>query len=1799
MVTTTINPIQFASQVNTHFLDYQLTAFPLTDPDLAEQARAMLRGILGRSPLIQGPYISLSKPFRQGRDLRELAKAGIVHPALPGLAPYPTLFAHQDETLQQGNAGQHCLIATGTGSGKTEAFLYPLLDHCLRLRDEGAPEGVAAVLVYPMNALAIDQLGRLRRMLVGSGISFGMYVGTTAADEGDLQSVVRLTSGEGRVAYENLAKKYKEHERIIISPSEERLTEREMAANPPRLLLTNVNQLELLLTRGKDLGMFLNAPLKFLVFDEAHTYSGAVGAEVSCLIRRLRAFCGKDADDVICIGTSATVTDLNDEGGEQAAIQFAHRFFGIDPSRVALVREQYETTTFPLERHVPTVPADTADLLDQTLQALEHGDEPMLRAVVELLTGSPLAEELPWSEALYEHLKCNEYVYALSQLVDQPLYLPAAVQRINMLLGRDGPTFVVDDQAKGELLCYLALGAAAEQNDIPLMRPKVHYFIKGLEGAVLTFVRQGQADAFRAELHLSLTSAMQKEAVEPAACPPVLVCKNCGQHYLEGYYRNFSLADGKLNGSDLEGDNAIWEVADETSGGRVLFTNRFTSEIDADDELATQRLDKKRRQLYFCHSCGTLHAHQGSCQQAQCKRQGPLVLVWAIQLNERGKMAVCPSCGQRSNNIGERVTEPIKPLRAVTVADVHILAQNMINSLPAPQQKLIVFTDNRQDAAFQAGWMQDHARRYRLRHLMYDFLRHRDHPCSITDMREHLLSRFRQDRNLARVLAPEVFSGRADEAFGHEIDKQLSYYLHILLVREWSTGFKQRDSLETWGKARVIYAGVEPQHPWIEAWAERLKLSSEELAAGIASLLDTYRRNRLLHDRGAPIFSRYWREGDDEVQRGFLPFFDFPPKGMKESREASDRDIYVNQFRSHKGQTLTQNYVHKWNLQPTEFEKFLDALWPFLTDALKVLEPVTLIGARGKALPGATGVYQVAAAQCGLVAQHERYRCIVCQRIHTRIGPQGACTAMHCKGTLVREEPPVDDYNITMLDLPFSMLTAQEHSAQVPPKERETIEDEFKKPDGKYNCLIATPTLEMGVDIGALDMVLMRNAPPKPSNYWQRAGRAGRRHRMAVIYTYCRRSKHDGYFFEDPSRMLSGRIETPRFNLHNEVMLRKHVHAAILSELLRLTRQSDAEDGLSSFHLEELQHAREQAFPDYVVTYLFDEGLTYRQRPYDIRSLNTIISEHQHHFLKVVQEIFAHYWPEADRYVVSSAALERYIQETPTRLQEVVDRLHGRLLWAVRVQERLLSAQQRGLLEPEEDRMLARCKRYLQQLAKKEMSTYTLTVLAVEGFLPGYGTYESGIKAFASRTFLAATGKRDFELSRIPSMALREFVPGNLIYANGGRFKIALYHFPIGDRQVEMERYQVDAERERISEVSITAGTTQYNGGSQAAMLSGLPISDADISYLSRISDEEQNRFQMPVAVLGYLKRNHRGGQVYTISGKEVQHRYGQHVRLVNVGPADRVKRGDLGYPICSVCGAVRSPYASESELTHFKQVHQERCGKEPEPLAVTTDGRVDGILFQGLPDRAAAVNLGEALRIGATQLLEMETQDLQLLPLPQSDDSYHLFLYDPMPGGSGLLSQLFEQWESILAAATQSLSTCENNCQRSCYNCMRTYRNIFYHDLLDRHEAVKLFANYQSIPKQERELMPVEEAMASTSAGKPTNRGEKALAELLVQAGLPEFEHQRRIELGKPFGATVPDLFYEDPVNGVLLAVYLDGLSKDIHGNMGRHQMDRMIRERLEEEGVDVIEIASSDLDDPEAMKRHLKRISIKLRKR
>jgi superfamily II DNA/RNA helicase len=107
----------------------------------------------------------------------------------------------------------------------------------------------------------------------------------------------------------------------------------------------------------------------------------------------------------------------------------------------------------------------------------------------------------------------------------------------------------------------------------------------------------------------------------------------------------------------------------------------------------------------------------------------------------------------------------------------------------------------------------------------------------------------------------------------------------------------------------------------------------------------------------------------------------------------------------------------------------------------------------------------------------------------------------------------------------------------VPHDERERLENLFKGDSDAVNTFVCTPTLELGVDIGQLDAVLMRNVPPLPANYWQRAGRAGRRHRMAVDVTYCRTISHDRAYFAEPLKLLGGRVDPPAFNLRNELMV--------------------------------------------------------------------------------------------------------------------------------------------------------------------------------------------------------------------------------------------------------------------------------------------------------------------------------------------------------------------------------------------------------------------------------------------------------------------------------------------------------------------------------------------------------------------------------------------------------------------------------------------------------------------------------------
>ena len=1767
----TLNPIAFADEVNTQFLRYQLTAFPLADPDLAVQAHTMLGGMGTEAQLVKGPYVSLARSYAEGALLDDLVKAGALHPAVAGIAEHPKMFAHQQQVFDAVKAGWHCLVSTGTGSGKTEAFLYPILDHCFRLRDAGVPPGVTALLVYPMNALATDQLERLRRLLAGTGITFGMYVGSTPANDAELGSIQRLAPGED---FDAAAKRLARHPDVVLVPPEERVTEQEMQQEPPRILLTNINQLEYLLTSGRDHGLFENAPLRFIVFDEAHTYTGARGAEVALLIRRLRAFCNKTSDKVICIGTSATIADP--KTGSRAAARFAQRFFGVDPDKVSLVSEVYETETWPDVRfRPPSLGEHAPELLEMALDAVDgEGDAERIFNLLDALSMTVDDRSVPWQAALHHALRTNDLVRLVFEVLARPMSLADATREVWRRLGRSPPNEA--DQA--ELLLYLALGAAAERDGSPLLRPQLHFFTRGLAGAAAIFDDNGTP-----QLYFSRARAAEDHSdLQLSAIFRVVSCRNCGQHFFDGWMGQIDSTVQGLNGGEADDGIVYWPRTAEGDGALFTITDRFVAELD-DEARISDRLDERREEAFLCRFCGTIHDRPDDrCHNPQCMRDSPLVPV--IKLRRNDEITTCPCCLAHGSRVGGRQYSALRPFAAIQVADVHILAQDMINAESSDNHRVIIFADNRQEAAFQAAWMADHARRYRLRHMIFRLIEDKETPTSIGDLVEGLNRQLRQNQGFARTLAPEVFASSVEEKYSSRIEQQMKKYLRIQILRELTTSYAQRDSLETWGKLRVAYYGIRPEDPVMQEIAGRFGLSPENLATGVEALLDSYRRASYLYDEQEPIFSHYWSIGMEEIQRGFLPMIDHPPRGLKLRRGEGDSSNFVTGVVSVRGRTTATNFITKWGVEPSDVVPLIEALWEAMIGPWRILKPVRLENDKGKPLNNAAGVFQVDTARIGLAPQHVRYRCSVCNRVHTRPTPRGACSKMNCPGRLTEEAPDVEDYNVGLLRRDFTMVMAREHTAQVPTDTRQIIEREFKRDGGSVNCLVATPTLELGIDIGSLDMVLLRNVPPLPANYWQRAGRAGRRHRMAVIYTYCNKRPHDEYFFEDPMRLLGGPIYPPRLNLKNPVMIEKHVHATIISVLTRIAlREPQSEDGPGP-----VRTALAACLPNHISAYLYGEDRIPFPEPRSVAALDAAIAAHRDEIEREVAMVFADYWPDADRGEISREILGGYIDNTGVRLQEQIAVIYFRLMWAVTTRNAILEKEKQVVTLEESDRQLKRrCDDFIHDLAKPDLENYTLNVLARNGYLPGYAMYQGSISGFASNSYTPGWRRLSFELARPATLALREFVSGNMIYANGGKYRTTRYHLPLRDdrKGIAPDPYRVNLTTSQVLEGDVTPDG--YADDGLVAIL-GIPICDADLGFLSHVSDLEASRFRLPVSTMGLLRPEHRGIDIYSVGEAELQYRHGQRIRLVNIGPADRAREGRTGYPICIVCGATRSPYASDREIQEFVEKHTKTCGQEPAWLAVTADAAIDGLLFPGFASGAEALNFGEGLRLAAVISLEMELDDLQLLLLPREDEVCDVLVYDPTTGGSGIVAQLLDRWEDIVRNGIDLLGSCPGECTTSCYECLRNYGNAFYHSQLDRHIAASILGRFCADPALRERLPPSIEQAHDPERGS-TNTAEMRLASIFRKYGFPTNEPQRTIRLQGRGIETTPDFLFVSAGRGARVAVYLDGLSKGIHGDPGQQRKDQFIRMSLKTMGYEVVEIAASELDDPELLHMQL----------
>ena len=1782
-----LNPIVYTENVVSDFLRYQLTAYPLADSHLYQQMRNLLNLETTRNtPLFKGPYISLSQSFEQGASVDRLIEDGVLHPGMKSLIPYPHLYGHQETAIRYIHAGKNTIASTGTGSGKTECFLYPIISHCFTQRDKGITQGITAVIVYPMNALAEDQLGRLRSLLVGTGITFGMYVGKTS----ERASNVGGKRYGSRADYEAaLQKLEQEKSDDVVRPVEERASREEMRRDPPQILLTNVKQLELLLTRQKDVELFNGANLDFLVFDEAHTFSGSNGAETACLIRRLRTFCGKKPTETICIATSATIADPHTSEGRQVACNFAHRFFGVPETEVELVAEEYDDTDNWATRRSDPSPfkGDPKTRLDDVLTALEHTDPGMaISYFYQQMWGGkhPLTPDR-WQEDLYDRLSANELVFQLHLLLRRPCHIKDLVSQLTQR--NDRPI------SEAELLIWLALGAASRKVGRPLLRPVIHGFVRGVSGAVVTFADD------KPTIWLSVEDKAQQQDDRYAL--PVLTCTTCGQHYFEHWVQDFRFQDKDKTpkGGQAHGNQRMWPPqTEEHQGKRVILSDRL---ISSEDDADPDDPPGSTAAVYFCRACGTLH-DAPALRCLHCQRLGDLMPLLVIPQQQKtlGQLHRCICCRAQAKRRFGKTLEPARPIRATTVSDVHVLAQNMLHQ--ADRKRLLIFADNRQDAAFQAGWMQDHARRFRLRALMDE--KSRKGAISIGDLTAHLDDVLEQDDDLSRSIAPEVWQAQRKEASGQKHRDERQYFLRLQILRELTTSLRQRLGLEPWGRIQIHYAGLTPEQPFMEKWAPLLGITPSDLCQGIGSLLDITRRNSILLDRDKQVFSKIWQDGDREVQYGYLPLLQGVPKGLKLTRDPSDHNSRVQQWLSEKADTTAKQAARQWGVEKELTYPFFEELWQLLTQDLKLLVPSPLFNSKGKRLANCDGVYQIDADRLKLSPHQGVYRCNCCRRTYPRSTPKNACIAWRCDGKLNYEAEDPDNYDLRVLDEQFTMIRPREHSAQVSTEDREILERMFKsEKQQQVNALVCTPTLEMGVDIGALDVTLMRNIPPLPANYWQRAGRAGRRFRMAVNLTYARPASHDRAYFGDPLKLLNGEIKPPRINLKNTLMVRKHVHAAVLTILHQLARPQSVLGGEQREHL---RNTLEQCFPTQVKTYLFDENGHVRHQPLQVDALGEKIQRHKAQVLDHINTVFRESWPSEDLTAVSEQELISHVDQMQTHLQSVIQILWKRLQWALREMERLDAIRRlKGTLEQDEDANYKRCDQLVKKLKGQSKrghqeaegfdDTHTYGVLATEGFLPGYGLDTGSVRGTAIVPF-SIDWLKDFALPRPSGVALREYAPGNAIYANSNRFTPRYYHLDASSSDNTLT-FQVDVANGAIVEL----GSNKNNLGSGTLQVQAIPMPDVDLVHQSTISDDESFRFQMPVTTLGYERDRHGGGTAYRWGNQSMSLRENVQLRLVNIGAANLVQEGKLGYTICPTCGQSRSPFSSQAELSKFSEHHSDRCGvrlnsdKLLQPTGFFADITAHTLLIQDCSDRTVAYSVLEAIRHGAANVLEMELEDLQILTIaPSSSERVDALLYDPMPGGSGLLEQLRDNWQSVITEAIQILNGCSSQCETACIDCLFTFRNAFYHRFLDRHKALDKLQQWGESLKYSHDI-PAKLPTTTDKQNQPTNHAEARFAAMLKRAGFPDPICQHPIDLGKPLGITVPDFFYDvpDDENCPGLCIYLDGMSRHLHGDPARAKNDRAIRDELRNNDYEVIEVIASNLDDQAAMASTFYRIA------
>ncbi len=1085
-----MNPLHLAHEIEERYRRYLKTTFYFRDP----QFRKSFEEALDSGRLSNGPYLEATLVFQRGNIPRDL------FPDLLGFQPDEgflkavqgdrALYRHQEESIRRVAEGYNMVLATGTGSGKTEAFLLPILLHLYRQFQAGMLDpGVRALILYPMNALANDQrdrLGEICKQLKDAHspfrFTFGQYIGETPEDEND----------SSRHAQDHLTDR-KQKAYSIIEDGEvvhgELVLRSEMRRRPPHILLTNYSMLEYLLLRPDDSPLFDNGGARwwiFLVLDEAHQYRGAKGMEMAMLLRRLKQRLreGGQKEAFRCIATSATLM-----GGEQdkaAVARFAADLFGEPFREVDVVLGETE----PIPEPGPAkLDREDYKLLGVILRN-EGSDASALIKVAEKI-GVSLPNDQVLSKKVGYLLQHDARSTILRRLVTG---CPSEVQEI--------ADKVCDDVSEEERVAALSelvdllLRAREPSSGAPLLSARYHLFLRSLEGAFVSYWP---------EKKVFLDRKTERVAFE------VALCRECGQHY---FVTQKNFRGGKI-------EEAIRDPNDANFGATFL---RPIEDIGDDTEVDEDGNPESRTVL--CAECGEARRSKPACGHNNLI---PVVKGTPPQDEDRpDQLQKCGACGYSAAG-----RDPVREVVHGTDGPHAVIATTLYRALSDERKKVLAFADGRQEAAFFAWYLEDSYRDILNRNFLLKVVRelekHTQEGLSLRELATGLRDLFHE----RQVFPP---------ATG---DLELRREAWLGLYREFLTD-EPRISLE--GVGLIRWSIKWPR--WFEVpkvlrnspWS----LTEQQARDLIFVLLDTMRADRAVELRTESGISLKW--SDLNLQASQMRFRIGPPRKRGDVRSWDGKQGRRSQLLAKLLMRLREGIGEQEALN--QAVDTLREIWETLRQCDEKA-PSSL----DRLLLSIDDARRLNPEWYRLRPLHDNdmiYQCNTCGRLQT-ISVYNVCPRHRCSGKLKQLKfSDLEPNHYRLLyeeDLP-GLLRVEEHTAQLDKEKAREFQREFK--EGKIHVLSCSTTFELGVDLGDLDTIFLRNVPPEAFNYAQRVGRAGRRSGYpGFALTYCRRAPHDLYHFAEPERMLNGVVRPPVLTLRNEKIVTRHMTAVALSRFFR------------------------------------------------------------------------------------------------------------------------------------------------------------------------------------------------------------------------------------------------------------------------------------------------------------------------------------------------------------------------------------------------------------------------------------------------------------------------------------------------------------------------------------------------------------------------------------------------------------------------------------------------------------------------